>query len=146
MTWWTGFIQIADGAVAVLTALTLLFGGTWGLIVWANRRARARAEDIKSDIRRESLTEQARISDLEADVEGLKIKFGELDNRVATGFRDVDREIATLGRTIESLARKSDVGKLSNDVAGLSAALKASSLQVTMLFEATLRREEKERS
>ena len=146
MTWWAGFTQIADGAVALLTALTLLFGGTWGLIVWANRRARTRAEDIKSDIRRESLTELARISDLEADVEGLKVKLGESDKRVETGFRDVDREIATLGRTVESLARKSDVGKLSNDVAGLSAALKASSLQVTMLFEATLRREEKERS
>ena len=145
MTWWTSFTQIADGAVAVLTALTLLFGGTWGLIVWANRRARTRAEDIKSDIRRESLTELARISEVEADVEDLQAKFVELDKRVATGFRDVDREIAGLGRTIESLARKSDVGKLSNDVAGLSAALKASSLQVTMLFEATLRREEKER-
>lgn len=146
MTWWTGFIQIADGAVAVLSALTLLFAGSWGLVVWGNARANARAEDIKSDIRRESMTELARISSLEADVEDLKGRFVELDNRVAVGFQDVDREIATIGRTVESLARKSDVGKLSNDVAGLSAALKATSLQVTMLFEATLRREEKERS
>ena len=139
-------MEVADGAGIVVTTLVAMFGGLWGLIAWHGRRSTRLATEIKQEVRNEGAGERTRLARLEKDLEALKGEVGELDDRIEAGFRDVDREIATLGRALETVARQSDIARLGSDVSSLASALQSTTRQVTMLFEATLRREEKERS
>lgn len=146
MTWWSNVVQFADGAGVVLGTLGIMFGGLWWLISRYNRRSAKLAAEIKYEVRMEGAGERGRLESLERDVEALKGEVGELDERVEVGFQSIDREIATLGRALETVARQSDVATLARDVAGLSSAQHATGRQVTMLYEATLRREEGKKS
>lgn len=127
-----------EEAQGILGFVVLAIGAMSSLVYWVNRRVRSVAIDATEGDQVSRAETQKRLSDLEADVNGLRQDVSDLGGRMAG-----------LERNLETVARTQDVTNLSNTVAEMRGYVQSQmhtmSGQVDTLYKAALRASQEEK-
>lgn len=128
---WPEWIKSANGLIGLFGAV---FTAGWGAVAWADRRQKKRAIEAVSTMRQDH-------ADTTRTLEQVSEKVNRLERETEQGFDDLESRVRSVEKTLESVARTSDVARVENQLSGLNSTVKAVLNQVNMMFEAQLKRE-----
>jgi len=127
-------LDLLKSTEIVLGLVLTAFGLLSGLVVWIDRRQRRRADEAVSGITRDN----ANAAD---SLVKLTDRLSKLEEEVKTGLDDIDDRVSGLERSMESVARQSDILQIAQSLGKLDGTVQAISTQASMLIEARLREE-----
>lgn len=115
------------------------FGVISGVIYWFHRRMKTVAKDVASETDGDRLATSSRLTEIETDVDGVSRDVG----RVREELHTLSSRVASVERTMETVARQSDVAVIGRDLAELRGAMTSQMTvmygQLDTLYKAALR-------
>lgn len=136
-------IEMLEDARVVIALILTIFGAFSGMVVWIDRRQKAAAKFAVSEASGQSTMLTLKVNELENDVGAI----AEDVKTIKSDFREMGQRVNLVERSLETVARQSDIASVNAELkhlsGGVTAELRVLSGMMHSFRESALRAAEK---